>query len=180
MDKTKLLGRADWMQTYTGKQFFPRAPEADKIDIEDIAHALSNLCRFCGHSQFYYSVAQHSVLVSKIVDKSIALESLMHDAAEAYTGDLIRPIKKSVLDWNELEDDILRAICQKFNLRYDVMRGPDVKRADDILLATEKRDVMGPAPAEWMVLPEPMEARITAMGPTNARLLFLERFRELT
>lgn len=173
-------GKGDWMQTYLGKEFFPRDPNPEDIEIVDIATALSNLCRFCGHTKFFYSVAQHSVLASYLVDEDIALEALMHDSAEAYTGDLIRPIKKSVSDWVELEKTIVAAICEKFKLRHDVIEGRDVKHADDTMLATEKRDIMGPAPAEWMPLPNPSEKIITYMSPADAKQMFLDRFDELS
>lgn len=172
-------GNAGWMQTYTGKQFFPLDPDPLLIEVEDIANALSNLCRFCGHSKFFYSVAQHSVLVSMHVNRDIALEALMHDAAEAYTGDLIRPIKRSVMGWNDIETNIQKVICDALNLRFNVMCGKEVLHADNVVLANEKRDVMGNPPAEWASLPEPSEVRIKPMSSKRAKALFLKRFDEL-
>lgn len=87
--------RSDWMQTYTGRVFWPLEPRPEDVDIVDIAHALANLCRYGGHSKVFYSVAHHSVLVSQIVPPADALWGLMHDSAEAYVIDLIRPIKHS-------------------------------------------------------------------------------------
>jgi uncharacterized protein len=84
----------DWIQTYTGKQFWPLSPLPEDIVIEDIAHALSMQCRFGGHVRTFYSVAQHSVHVSLLVEPQYALWGLLHDAAEAYLVDLPRPIKK--------------------------------------------------------------------------------------
>src|SRR5688500_14252940 len=86
-----------YIRTYTGKEFYPLKPELDKIDIEDIAHALSNLCRFTGHTKQFYSVAQHSVLASEFVrvydNPHLNLFVLLHDASEAYICDISRPLK---------------------------------------------------------------------------------------
>src|SRR5438128_12538670 len=84
--------RGDWMQTYTGRAFYPLDPRLDDICIEDIAHALSMLCRYGGQCQEFYSVAEHSVLMSYAVNPQHALWALLHDATESYMGDLIRPL----------------------------------------------------------------------------------------
>ncbi|MFG0247924.1 MAG: phosphohydrolase, partial [Phycisphaeraceae bacterium JB051] len=77
-----------WIQTYTGKAFYPLREDPGIIDIRDIAHALSLQCRFNGHCSDFYSVAQHSVHVSEVVPQAFALWGLLHDAAEAYMSDL--------------------------------------------------------------------------------------------
>jgi len=82
-----------YIQTLSGKKFSYQFATADDIDIEDIANALSNICRFAGHLPEFYSVAQHSVLVSQIVPPEFAFEALMHDAAEAYCQDIPAPLK---------------------------------------------------------------------------------------
>ncbi len=81
------------MQTFSRTMFYPLDPHPEDVHIVDIAHALANICRFGGHAKRFYSVAQHSVLVSRIVEPEDALHGLMHDAAEAYVGDVVRPIK---------------------------------------------------------------------------------------
>jgi hypothetical protein len=85
--------KGDWMQTYTGRQFWPIDPRADEIDIVDIAHALSQQCRFAGHCKSFYSVATHSWHTSNVCNSENALWGLLHDAAEAYLVDLPTPIK---------------------------------------------------------------------------------------
>src|SRR4051812_30250690 len=81
----------NWMQTFTGRQFWPVDPRADEIAIEDIARALAMTCRFGGHVRFHYSVAQHSFLVSLVCSPEHALWGLLHDASEAYLGDVVWP-----------------------------------------------------------------------------------------
>ena len=172
--------RAPWMQTASGQQFYPLEPVLETITIEDIAHALSNICRFGGHTRWHYSVAQHSYLVSHVCDPQDALWGLLHDASEAYIGDVIQPLKSSPAwrDYAEVEHRLQSAICRKFGLP-PIM--PDsVKRADLIVLATEKRDVMEKAPADWGTLPEPMPEWIGRMWPDWVRETFLSRFKELT
>ena len=82
------------MQTFTGRLFDPFNPDPALIDLRDIAHALGNICRFGGHSRRYYSVAEHSILVASLVPEPLRLPALLHDAAEAYLGDIITPIKR--------------------------------------------------------------------------------------
>src|SRR5271156_4912831 len=80
-----------WIQTFTGKKFYPFNPKPQDIDIRDIAHALSNICRFTGHTKRFYSVAEHSRNVAKLVPAHMKLQALLHDASEAYLCDIARP-----------------------------------------------------------------------------------------
>ena len=167
----------DWIQTWTGKPFRPLDPDPGSIDIRDIAHALSLLCRFNGHCHEFYSVAQHSVLLSRIVPREHALWGLLHDAAEAYVSDLPRPVKRQVPDFVAFEDRLLELIMQHFGLPWPMP--PAVKRADDIMLATEQRDLMATPPEPWGVPAEPMPAPIVPTPPAQAESAFLARFHEL-
>src|ERR1017187_3227299 len=138
-----------WIQTFTGRTFPILEPSAEDIDIKDIAHALSNLCRFAGHTSIFYSVAQHSVMVSQNVQPQFSLAGLLHDAPEAYCVDVPRPLKHSgFLDgYAVIEDRIWEAISKKYGL--PLMLDPDVKRADNVLLFTEQRDLMSRPPKPW-------------------------------
>lgn len=169
-----------WIQTYTGRRFSPTNPITEAIVIEDIAHPLSMQCRFSGHVKQFYSVAQHSVLVSYICDKADALWGLLHDGSEAYLVDIPRPIKRSGKFDNYLEfEDIMQgAICNRFNLPKDMPAS--VKVADDLLLATEARDLMSPLHPEWTNMVEPLPFKIVPLPPAEAKALFLARFAELT
>ena len=106
--------RGDSIQTYTGRKFFPVAPRAEDIEILDVAHALSMLCRYTGHTKQFYSVAQHSVLVSRIVPPQDAAWGLLHDASEAYLCDVARPIKPYRL----LEQRLMVQVAGRFDLTY--------------------------------------------------------------
>lgn len=171
----------DWIQTFTGKQFFPLDPRTDDICIEDIAHALSNLCRYGGHTECFYSVAQHCVLVSRAVPFEHALRGLLHDASEAYLIDVPRPIKHAVgMEEYRLAEKRLEAVIyERFGL--DPVDSPCVKTADNQLLRTEQRDLMKPAPAAWK------DYRVGALNftiepllPRAAKTAFLKRFYELS
>ena len=176
------MGRyGDWCCSASGRQFWPEDPRAEDIDIGDIAHALSNLCRFAGHCREFYSVAQHSVLVSLECDPEDALWGLLHDAPEAYIVDLPRPLKRSpaMEAYRRVEDLQVIAVCERFGL--PLTPPPSVKRADNAVLAAEARDLMPPASVRRWHLPEaPVLRRVVPMSPTEAKRCFLSRFRTLT
>lgn len=161
------------------------AVDANVYDIEDIAHALANLGRFTGHTRTFYSVAQHSVLASLIVPAEDALAALLHDAPEAYLGDVAKPLKELLPDYRAIEERLERSLFAQFGVPYPLPAS--VKRADRIMLATEKRDLM---PAhdracgsdEWALIAgiEPLADRIVPMPPWAAKQLFLARLDELT
>lgn len=169
-----------WIQTFTGKHFYPMSPRVEDIDIADVAHSLSLQCRFNGHCREFYSVAEHSVRVSRVlpVERGLALWGLLHDAAEAYLSDLPRPVKMQVPLFEQAEDRLLEVIVRHFGLTEFPMP-PEVKRADDTLLATECRDLLCPTDDPWRIDVEPLAARIEPVGPQQAERMFLERFREL-
>jgi 5'-deoxynucleotidase YfbR-like HD superfamily hydrolase len=168
-----------WIQTYSGRRFTPTNPNPDAIVIQDIAHSLSMQCRFSGHVKKFYSVAQHSVLVSYICNHEDALWGLMHDATEAYLVDVPRPLKRSgKFDaYLEFEATMQIAICKRFNLPGK--EPPSVKMADTLLLATEARDLMSPLRSDWIQPVEPLPFKIDPLGPQEAKNLFMKRFFEL-
>lgn len=168
-----------WIQTVSGKAFWPLNPRVEDVCIEDIAHALSMKCRYTGHCRYFYSVAQHSVLASQIVAPQDAFWALLHDATEAYLPDVARPVKRNIVGFTEIEDRLMEVIADKFGL---VMPMPNsIKHADLVLLRTERRDLMAPPPYQWVSTEaiEPMADKINALGPLSARLMFMKRFNEL-
>lgn len=172
--------KAGWMQTYTGGQFYPLAPHVQDINIVDIAHALSLQCRYNGHVRRFYSVAEHCIHLSRFVPPEYALWALLHDATEAYVGDMVRPLKISMPDFCAAEDRVMEAIAERYGLDTAVM--PQVvKDADTRILVDEKRALMSTSPAAWTV--DGMEGigvKIEAWQPRVAEHWYLARFAELT
>lgn len=130
------------IQTFTGLEFFPLDPKVDQIQPLDIAHALSLKCRYTGHCEFFFSVAQHSCLLSdyvahlggSIVDQRWAL---MHDASEGYLPDVAGPIKRHIPGFVEIEDRLLRAIGDRFELPWP--KNPWIADLDRLMYWRERR-----------------------------------------
>lgn len=168
----------NWMQTFTGRQFWPLDPRPEEIFIEDIAHALSMACRYGGHCLRFYSVAEHSVLVSYVVPPSIALSGLLHDAAEAYVADVIRPIKPHLSGYHDIEQRVWLSVAERFGL--DAALPDSVKSADNAVLLAEQAKNMAPAPAPWCIPGVAANVPIACWSPEIAERRFLQRFAELT
>jgi hypothetical protein len=171
-----------WIQTLTGRRFDLVEPRAGDVSLEEIAHALSQLCRFTGHCREFYSVAQHSVLVSRLVKPELALAALMHDAHEAYLGDISTPAKLLIVkqpEFDLIEATLDQTICAALRIDLRDLHHPDVKFADRVALATEKRDLMADEPEPWVELPPPVLSRIVCESSFIARQRFLGRYWEL-
>jgi len=174
-----------YLQTVSGRRVNPFDPDPSQLDPADIARALGNVCRFGGHARTFYSVAQHSVIVSELVeqrggDVEDAFAALMHDATEAYLGDMPHPIKhRSPLGaaFKTAEEHLERAINARFRIKPDV---PEIKRVDRALLATERRVFSGEN-WHWPELDgvEPLDLEITAWSPDEAAQAFAHRFAAL-
>jgi 5'-deoxynucleotidase YfbR-like HD superfamily hydrolase len=185
-----------WIQTYSGKAFDLAETTIESINIVDIAHSLSMQCRFNGHVREFYSVAEHSVRVSVAVEHAaagqhdsieLALWGLMHDASEAYVGDLVLPLKSALRcsasgqhasEYDRHEKRVQQMICAKFGL--PLVEPEIVKRMDKVLLLTEKRDLLGSGEREWNDLGiAPLRNVIVPVEPRRAYQDFLDRFDEL-
>jgi hypothetical protein len=201
----ELLGRrGEWMQTFSGRQYWPLDPRPEEVEIEDIAHHLSMMCRYCGACLQFWSVAEHSVGVLDVAEKEAARQNahpssvlhlsrhaLMHDGAEAYCHDLIRPIKRCVVGYHEVEARNSDAIALRFNLGLPgIWASKIIKDADNAMLLAEQGALMGPAPRKWAPLdvPEEMVAdarryiarnRGETCTPREAKALFLSEWRAL-
>jgi hypothetical protein len=174
-----------WIQTRTGRKFWPLDPRPEDVHIEDIAHALAMKCRYGGHCLRFYSVAEHSVLVSQFLPPELALWGLLHDAGEAYLADVPRPVKQQLTGFHALEAAVLRAVAVRFGLQ-GVVEPPEVKRIDTALLSDERKVLMAPlldgaaSDAEWGATEPGVGAHVRGLDPVAAAELFLQRFAELT
>lgn len=172
-----LLNTKEGIVTYTGRVIKPLSPSPRDICIEDIAHSLANQCRFTGHVKQFYSVAQHSILVSEITDFDNALWGLLHDASEAYLSDIARPIKRgaSILaeEYAQIEERLMFTIARKFGLSWPMPE--DVSWADTVLLRTEVKELM-----PFEIPGETLDQLGPIHTPRLAKVLFLERFNELS
>jgi len=162
-----------FVSTYRGHRFYPLAPCIDDVDIEDIAHGLAYQCRFNGQTSSFYSVAQHSLLVASIVPERLRLCALLHDAAEAYLGDIVKPLKLLVPQFSVIEKQVAAIISECFGAHE--LDHPSIKSADLVLLATEKRDLMPNSVEAWssIVGVVPLKERIVALAPELAKADFL-------
>src|SRR5688500_8074089 len=178
-------GPGPYLQTISGRWVNPFDPDPSQLDAGDIARALANQCRFGGHSRVFYSVAQHSVIVSELVeqrggDTEDVFAALMHDATEAYLGDMPHPLKhRSPLGaaFKTAEDHLEQAIRERFRIKRDVA---EIKRVDRALLATERR-AFSAEDWHWPELEgvEPLDLELTAWSPDEAARAFAQRYAEL-
>lgn len=173
--------------TYTGKAFPALEPDPDLIDIDDISHALSNLCRFAGHVTKFYSVAEHcvrclDVAVDDGADVLTQLAVLLHDSTEAYLVDLPRPIKRAdgFGGYRQAEKKLDRAVIEKFGLH-----GADsaaILDADLRLLVTEARDLLPVNDDKSLMWPlgiEPLPEKIEPWTPERSKKTFRARYEAL-
>jgi hypothetical protein len=185
----------DWCQCFSGETFFVFDPHTDEVHIEDIAHHLSLLCRYSGACKVFYGVGEHSVRVLLETERLacrdrlfaidveavrlLSLCGLLHDASEAYLGDMIRPLKLGMSEYRKVENRVQACICEAFGL--DPVEPPIVKIADRRLLATERRDLMPLSKLAWRTdeQVEPLLERIVPMSPAMAEIAFMDRFNEL-
>lgn len=159
------------MRTYTGKHIYPHDLQLSEIDIEDIAHALALQCRFNGHCNTFYSVAEHCTRMSRANLPGSPSWRLLHDAAETYLGDIVAPVKALFPEFKTLEKSILTKIARKFQLpeREEWV----LTLADARMLATEARDLLVTNLEGWDWLPEPLPDVIKPWSWRRAEKEFL-------
>ena len=173
-----------YIATYTGKQFYLLSPKLEDIDIIDIAHGLAMQCRWTGQCKFHYSIAQHSYYCSFLGPDSEAFDRLMHDDAEAYIGDLNRPLKhytEAGVAYRRQEAIIENAIAERYGLLMP--QPPSVKLADNSMLFAEKNQIMSMgfemSAAGGDRYDEDNGIKIERWSPEKAEQMFLKRFEEL-
>jgi uncharacterized protein len=177
-----------WISLLSGARFNYNKPEESDVTIEDVASALSNVCRFSGHLPRFYSVAQHLVNTSHIVPMvpvELAFTGLMHDTAEAFTNDLPTPLKWAFPIFKELELKIEAAMSEKFGFQFPYP--PEIKEADTVMLMLEKYYIkecndhwpMYDKYTREYVQPFRDKVDLDSWQPRRAKREFLERFEEL-
>jgi 5'-nucleotidase len=154
------------------------APHTSEFTIEDIAHGLALQCRYAGQCREFYSIAEHSILVSDIVQDD-PLAALLHDAAEAFLGDITRPLKQMLPDYRRIEAQMQRAIFSRFDI--DPQSNPAIKSADLSILAAEQSQMMPAGTDEWARHDgiESAPVKIRFLSPQKAKAEFLQRFETL-
>jgi 5'-deoxynucleotidase YfbR-like HD superfamily hydrolase len=187
-----------WMQTFSGRGFYPLEPDAKDVELVDVAHGLAMTCRYGGQCRMFYSVAEHCVLVSEIVEmharnagksehevRRLAQLALMHDSAEAYIGDMIRPLKHQpeMSEFRCAEARIEAEIADAFCLHWTPDAHDIVKRIDDRILVDEVTYLMA-RPEMYLTTPllrdlSPLGVHFRCMPPAEAEGAFLARYREL-
>ena len=173
---------------YTATGHYVSLTEATPADISvlDIAHALSQICRFGGHTRQFYSVAQHSVGVADLLPQEFKLYGLLHDAAEAYLGDMVQPLKR--MPHNSENRELEVGMLAKIHIAFGLDPYPSqtaaaaIHEADLMMLATERRDLLPPNDEPWPILAgiSARRAPITPKLPLTAEAEFLRRFKEIT
>jgi len=162
-----------WLQTYTGGIVHPLDPKEDEIRLQDIAAALSKLCRFGGHCREFYSVAEHSVLMSRVVRPDMKLCALMHDASEAYLVDVPKPLKAFLVGYSEIENRLMSVIANKFSFEWPLPTG--IKQLDMAILSDERLQNMAVMNVESMlwgnILP-PIGIKLEFWTPDRAQYEF--------
>jgi len=172
--------KGDWLQTFSGVQFWPIDPQIEDIRLVDIAHGLAYTCRYNGHCNIFYSVAEHSIIISEQIPNEKPEEqlfALLHDASEAYISDIPRPLKPYLDGYSRIERNIENTIDKFFGLT-DVSK-VETKRLDKAILADEKEQVMGIAPADWFLENPPLGITISGWPPEPAYRRFLQRYYDI-
>lgn len=175
--------RGPWMSSYTGRRFHPLAPRREDVATEDVLRGLAFTRRFAGQTRKFYSVAEHSVLGSVLAEdmggRPLARQFLLHDATEAWIGDMPRPLKYEMARFREVEARIWNVVADRYRLprRLD----DRVKQIDNIMCVTEKLALM-PHAENWPSLPDSLadsSITIEAWPPSTALRRIARRFREL-
>jgi hypothetical protein len=166
--------------TVAGNYFDILKPQEYEFDILEIATALSNICRYTGHVNRFYSVAEHSVCVSRLVPDGLALCGLLHDASEAYLGDVSSPLKKLLPEYKAIEENVERAIASHFGIPFPYPE--EIHKADKRMYWNERKNVAdnGVKDELWhQELGAARKVNAVGMAPHMARRMFLSRFNEL-
>lgn len=176
----------DWFCTYSGLKYWLTDPHPDDVRIKDIAHALSMICRFGGHTMEYYSVAQHCVHCTDVIAQRepanilLQLHTLLHDSSEAFLGDVVRPLKLSLAGYSELEARTMDVIYEALQLPLpNVLDHAAIKLVDNELLMTERKEFIQHRGHDWGIDVKPLDIELGSLSPTAAEYQFITKYDEL-
>jgi 5'-deoxynucleotidase YfbR-like HD superfamily hydrolase len=173
------VGRGPYVRTLSGLKFHLADPRVDEIDIRDIAEGLSKECRYNGQCKGFYSVAEHSLLVSSVLPDRLKLAGLLHDATEAYYKDITRPLKSLLPEYQRLEHNGWLVIAARFGL--DRIMDPLIKQADDAVAEAEMLQLKPRHSGDRCHKPtRPADVEILRMDHEVARFEFMDEFMRLT
>ena len=166
------------IHTFSGIAFDLLNPQPEMILLEDIIHSLSLINRFNGAAKFPYSVAQHSLYVASLLPPELKLHGLLHDAPEAYVGDMVSPLKKIMSQYKEVEANISRVVANVFGLSYPAPA--EVKKADLAVLSAEREQVLNPSYGPWYKdFPLPADIHIEEMSWSQVKDLYSSELQSL-
>lgn len=176
-EQTDARGR--FITTYSGAKFYINELNIEDVPIEDVAHALSMNCRFNGHLETFYSVAEHSVLVSRMVPKRYRLQALLHDISEAFIPDIPRPFKEMLPGFDEYEEQILVKASEHYGFEYPLSY--TTRYVDKHIVRAEAIALMKQVP-DWVysyediLSPDDRDNMIFGLAPPLAAEIFMEEF----
>ncbi len=165
-----------WIATFTGLRLNPFDPDPEMINIDDIAHGLSLTCRYAGQCKKFYSVAEHSIRLTRLVPEELRPVALMHDSAEAYMLDLPSLIKRVMPGYQAAEHNLLSVIFAKYDI--DIQLLTRFLKEEYVLLATECRDLVTNTDG-WFLPEPPLDKPIEPWTPRTAEVLFKNIFTAL-
>ena len=170
--------KGDYIGTFTGKKFYPLDPRPEDVCLEDIAHSLSLINRFNGHTKSIYTVADHCINVEKYlillgVNEKVRLHGLLHDASEAYICDIPSPLKRMIPEYKAIEKAVQAAIIKFFWLtELSYWEEKMIKTADEYMLAVEAKELMANT-ADWNLMRVPQVEISPAYW--NAKRLYIKK-----
>lgn len=184
-DQLLMQSRDGWIELHSGGRFPFKSFTKGDIHIQDLAHALAHVCRYNGHVQKFYSVAEHSVVMMLWAERNLKditpvelMTILLHDASEAYIGDMTRPLKQMFPEFKALEERIHMAVAERFGTMY-----PHPEWLKDLnlrILVDERKQAMGKTENDWgMTSLEGLNVYLSFWSPAEARDQFRKQYERL-
>jgi hypothetical protein len=173
-------GMDGWIKTASGLKFHIFHPSIKEVSLYDVAHSLSLLCRFNGHTPFLYTVGAHSIIGSYVCEPIFAKDFLMHDSTESFIGDMATPLKREMSEFKKVENNIYKTIAEKFKVSNPLPK--EIKEMDKLMFMMEWVYLMSGKKPNGIELPMSKKRfmSIATLPPEKIERLFIKRFRELS